>query len=283
MSRDNTTYVQVFFVFFCSLFKTNEKTHKKKYFFKIVSSSSQKKRKKKKEKIDFFKATQTKNASAQKREEKDFRARFVFLYHHTTFANSTGERASHRRRERGLNRAKTRSTHAVWRRRERFRGRKIITSVFSAFRRDDDISVQSKALIITEIENDLKNGVETNHERACGAWCCYYFRAGKTSFVFFLASESSRTGRVASRARGLGFRVVFDEFFSFRHFFLFSLERVVFFVVSFYASSRRARKLWRRRRRRRRRSKNGRTQQTMWKNDFDEMTFRFCCTRFRSP
>ena len=129
----------------------------------------------------------------------------------------------------------------------------------------------------------LKNGVETNHERACGAWCCYYFRAGKTSFVFFLASESSRTGRVASRARGLGFRVVFDEFFSFRHFFLFSLERVVFFVVSFYASSRRARKLWRRRRRRRRRSKNGRTQQTMWKNDFDEMTFRFCCTRFRSP
>ena len=51
----------------------------------------------------------------------------------------------------------------------------------------------------------LKNGVETNHERACGAWCCYYFRAGKTSFVFFLASESSRTGRVASRARGLDF------------------------------------------------------------------------------
>ena len=197
MSRDNTTYVQVFFVFFCSLFKTNEKTHKKKYFFKIVSSSSQKKQKKKKEKIDFFKATQTKNASAQKREEKDFRARFVFLYHHTTFANSTGERASHRRRERGLNRAKTRSTHAVWRRRERFRGRKIITSVFSAFRRDDDISVQSKALIITEIENDLKNGVETNHERACGAWCCYYFRAGKTSFVFFW--RRSRRGRVASR------------------------------------------------------------------------------------
>ena len=192
-------------------------------FFKIVSSSQ-----KQKEKIDFFKATQTKNASAQKREEKDFRARFVFLYHHTTFANSTGERASHRRRERGLNRAKTRSTHAVWRRRERFRGRKIITSVFSAFRRDDDISVQSKALIITEIENDLKNGVETNHERACGAWCCYYFRAGKTSFVFFPASESSRTGRVASRARGLGFRVVFDEFFSFRHFFLFSSKESSF-------------------------------------------------------
>merc|ERR1712070_1005028 len=105
---------------------------------------------------------QTNASSAHKKreEEKDFReARtFVFLYHHTiTFANSTGERASHRRRERGLNRAKTRSTHAVWRRRERFRGRKIINHIrLLGIRRDDDdiISVQSKALIITEIEND---------------------------------------------------------------------------------------------------------------------------------
>ena len=137
--------------------------------------------------------------------------KFVFLYHHTiTFANSTGERASHRRRERGLNRAKTRSTRAVWRRRERFRGRKIINHIrlLGIFRRDDD-DINQCAIESTYNNRNrkrlLKNGVETNHERACGAWCCYYFRAGKTSFVFFLASESSRTGRVASRARGLDF------------------------------------------------------------------------------
>ena len=135
----------------------------------------------------------------------------MFLYHHTiTFANSTGERASHRRRERGLNRAKTRSTRAVWRRRERFRGRKIINHIrlLGIFRRDDD-DINQCAIESTYNNRNrkrlLKNGVETNHERACGAWCCYYFRAGKTSFVFFLASESSRTGRVASRARGLDF------------------------------------------------------------------------------
>ena len=220
----------------------------------------------------------------KKRREKDFRARFVFLYHHTTFANSTGERASHRRRERGLNRAKTRSTHAVWRRRERFRGRKIITTfVFSAFRRDDDIN---QCAIESTYNNRNRKRLKKwrRNESRKSLWCVVLllFSRGENVVRFFPASESSRTGRVASRARGLGFRVVFDEFFSFRHFFLFSLERVVF-VVSFYASSRRARKLWRRRRRRRRRSKNGRTQQTMWKNDFDEMTFRFCCTRFRSP
>ena len=117
-------------------------------------------------------------------------------------------------------------------------------------------------------------------------WCVVLllFSRGENVVRFFsgvgvVADGSRRVARARSRFR----KVVFDEFFSFRHFFLFSLERVVFFVVSFYASSRRARKLWRRRRRRRRRSKNGRTQQTMWKNDFDEMTFRFCCTRFRSP
>ena len=80
--------------------------------------------------------------------------------------------------------------------------------VFSAFRRDDDINqcaIESTYYSNRNRKRLLKNGVETNHERACGAWCCYYFRAGKTSFVFFLASESSRTGRVASRARGLDF------------------------------------------------------------------------------
>merc|ERR1712159_227105 len=109
-------------------------------------------------------------------EEKDFReARtFVFLYHHTiTFANSTGERASHRRRERGLNRAKTRSTRAVWRRRERFRGRKIINHIrlLGIFRRDDD-DINQCAIESTYNNRNrkrlLKNGVETNHERACG-------------------------------------------------------------------------------------------------------------------
>ena len=109
-----------------------------------------------------------------------------------------------------MNRAKTRSTRAVWRRRERFRGRKIINHIrlLGIFRRDDD-DINQCAIESTYNNRNrkrlLKNGVETNHERACGAWCCYYFRAGKTSFVFFLASESSRTGRVASRARGLDF------------------------------------------------------------------------------
>ena len=70
-------------------------------FFKIVSSSQKHRRKKL-----TFTATQT-NAFAQ-REEKDARASCSFTT--TTFANSTGERTSHRRRERGLNRAKTRST-----------------------------------------------------------------------------------------------------------------------------------------------------------------------------
>ena len=211
----------------------------------------------------------------------------MFLYYHThTFANSTGERASHRRRERGLNRAKTRSTHAVWRRRERFRGRKIITTfVFSAFRRDDDIN---QCAIESTYNNRNRKRLKKwrRNESRKSLWCVVLllFSRGENVVRFFsgvgvVADGSRRVARARSRFR----KVVFDEFFSFRHFFLFSLERVVFFVVSFYASSRRARKLWRRRRRRRRRSKNGRTQQTMWKNDFDEMTFRFCCTRFRSP
>ncbi len=157
--------------------------------------------------------THKKRRRRRRRRERLSRSahKFVFLYHHTiTFANSTGERASHRRRERGLNRAKTRSTRAVWRRRERFRGRKIINHIrlLGIFRRDDD-DINQCAIESTYNNRNrkrlLKNGVETNHERACGAWCCYYFRAGKTSFVFFLASESSRTGRVASRARGLDF------------------------------------------------------------------------------
>tara|TARA_B100001540_G_scaffold9648_1_gene8474 strand:- start:2176 stop:2610 length:435 start_codon:yes stop_codon:yes gene_type:complete len=143
MSRDNPSHIFCLFVF--PLFKTNKKNVSKSFLFC--------RQKKQKEKIDFFTATQT-NASLHKKEKS---ARFVFFYYHTTFANSTGERASHRRRERGLNRAKTRSTHAVWRRRERFRGRKIINHIrLLGIRRDDDdiISVQSKALIITEIEND---------------------------------------------------------------------------------------------------------------------------------
>ena len=52
-----------------------------------------------------------------------------------------------------------------------------------------------------------EDGVETNHERAGGAFdrrFSLFRRAGKTSFVFFPAADSSRAGRVF--ARGLGFR-----------------------------------------------------------------------------
>ena len=168
-------------------------------FFKIVSSSSQKQ--KKKEKIDFFKATQT-NASAQ-REEKDARASCSFTT--TTFANSTGERASHRRRERGLNRAKTRSTHAVWRRRERFRGRKIITSVFSAFRRDDDIN---QCAIESTYNNRNRKRLKKwrRNESRKSLWCVVLllFSRGENVVRFFsgvgvVADGSRRVARARSR------------------------------------------------------------------------------------
>ena len=144
MSRDNPSHIFCLFVF--PLFKTNKKNVSKSFLFC--------RQKKQKEKIDFFTATQT-NASLHKKEKS---ARFVFFYYHTTFANSTGERASHRRRERGLNRAKTRSTRAVWRRRERFprpKNHRHISSSRHFEETTTSISAQSKALtIVTEIEND---------------------------------------------------------------------------------------------------------------------------------
>ena len=68
-------------------------------------------------------------------------------------------------------------------------------------------------------KRDLNDGVETNHERAGGAFdrrFSLFRRAGKTSFVFFPAADSSRAGRVF--ARGLGFRAASFSSLCFRHF-----------------------------------------------------------------
>ena len=203
MSRDNTTYVQVFFVFFCSLFKTNEKTHKKKYFFKIVSSSSQKKQKKK-EKIDFFKATQTKNASAQKREEKDFCARFVFLYYHhfceldgrAHIASSKGERFEPRENaEHG----------AVWRRRERFRGLRLLKNhhirLLGISKRRHQCAIES-----TYNRNRKRLKKWRRNESRKSWWCVVLllFSRGENVVRFFsgvgvVADGSRRVARARSR------------------------------------------------------------------------------------